>query len=344
MPRTILYVDDDLALARLAQKFLGRSGYEVVHAIDAVSALETLKKGGIEAVVLDHYLTAGTGLDILHTMNERGHALPAIYVTGSSDATIAIEALKSGAADYVIKTVGEEFWPLMESAIAQALANAELRREKEKAEQEIRLGKERAEVLLAEVNHRVANSLALVAALIRLQVSGSKNEDVKAALTETQARISAIAGMHRSLYTSDDVRNVEMDKYLGTLVGEVQNSVNLGQGGPSIRLDADPLSMTSDRAVSVGMIVTELLTNAIKYAYPAGADGEVRVLFSRSEEGEALLAVEDDGVGWSEGDAPKGTGLGSRIIKSMASTLGSSVHYVRQPVGTRAELRVSLRA
>ncbi|MFN7025432.1 MAG: sensor histidine kinase [Pseudorhizobium sp.] len=342
MPQTVLYVDDDLALARLAQKYLGRAGYDVVHAADSASALAALDNGSFGAIVLDHYLRAETGLQILGMLKERGIVLPVIYVTGSSEATIAIEALKNGASDYVIKTVGEEFWPLMESALRQAIANAELRRAKEKADQEIRAGKERAEVLLAEVNHRVANSLALVAALIRLQASNSRSEDVKDALTETQARITAIAGMHRSLYTSDDVRHVEMDKYLGTLVKEVQNSVNMEQQGPVIQLQADQVSLTSDRAVSVGMIVTELLTNAIKYAYPDGGEGEVRVAFMLQGSEQVLLVVEDDGIGWLEGDTPKGTGLGSRIVKSMAATLGSSIVYKPKSAGTRAELVLML--
>ncbi|MCB5203912.1 response regulator [Neorhizobium sp. T786] len=344
MPQTVLYVDDDLALARLAQKYLGRAGFEVVHVTDSSSALAALDNCVPSALVLDHYLRGETGLDILRTLKERNIALPVIYVTGSSEATIAIEALKNGASDYVIKTVGEEFWPLMESALRQAIATSELWKAKEKADQEIRLGKERAEVLLAEVNHRVANSLALVAALIRLQVSNSKSDEVKGALTETQARITAIAGMHRSLYTSDDVRHVEMDKYLGTLVTEVQNSVNIERQGPVIQLQADSVSLTSDRAVSVGMIVTELLTNAIKYAYPPGQEGEVRVLFRRHGDDCVLLAVEDDGIGWRDGEVPKGTGLGSRIVKSMATTLGSAVQYQPCSVGTRVELVVNLEA
>lgn len=341
MPRTILYVDDDVALARLAERHLGRAGYQVIAAVDGDGAMAAVEKGGIDAIVLDHYLRAETGLDIFHRLQERASTVPVIYVTGSSDATIAIEAMKNGASDYVIKTVGDEFWPLMQNAIGQAISTAELRQEKEKADLEIRLGKERAEVLLAEVNHRVANSLALVAALIRLQVGSSKNDDVKAALAETQARITAIAGMHRSLYTSDDVRQVEMDKYLGTLVNEVQGTVTDRQG-PSIKLAAECMSLTSDRAVSVGMIVTELLTNALKYAYPPGAEGEVRVTLALREDGKALLAVEDDGIGWTEGDVPKGTGLGSRIVKSMASTLGSSIQYVPRPAGTRAEMTIDL--
>jgi two-component sensor histidine kinase len=341
MPRTILYVDDDVALARLAERHLGRAGYEVITAVDGATAMAAADRGGIDAIVLDHYLRAETGLDIFHKLQEQGSTVPVIYVTGSSDATIAIDALKNGAADYVIKTVGDEFWPLMESAISQAITTADLRRAKERADQEIRIGKERAEVLLAEVNHRVANSLALVTAMIRLQMGSIKSDEVKEALSETQARIAAIAGMHRSLYTSDDVRQVEMDKYLGTLVNELQGTVPDKQG-PVIRLDADCVSLTSDRAVSVGMIVTELLTNALKYAYPQGVHGEVRVLLSRQKDGKALLAVEDDGVGWKEGDTVKGTGLGSRIVKSMASTLGSSIDYVERPKGTRVEMVIEL--
>lgn len=342
MPQTVLYVDDDLALGRLAQRFLGRAGYTVEHVTDGAACLAALEERSFDAIVLDHYLRAETGLDILRTLRERGLSIPTIYVTGSSEATIAVDALKSGASDYVIKTIGEEFWSLMENSLRQAIATARLQRAKEVADQEIRLGKERAEVLLAEVNHRVANSLALVAALIRLQVTSSKDEAVRDALTETQARITAIAGMHRSLYTSDDVRHVEMDKYLETLVQEVQRSVNLGEAGPSISLEADPVSLTSDRAVSVGMIVTELLTNALKYAYPSGAQGEVRVHLKHREDGLALLAVEDDGVGMVEGSSPKGTGLGSRIIRSMAATLGSSIDYVAAARGTRAELTLEL--
>lgn len=342
MSQTILYVDDDAALGRLAQRSLGRVGYTVEHVMDGAACLAALDANHYDAIVLDHYLRSETGLDILRLLKERGLSIPTIYVTGSSEATIAVDALKSGAADYVIKTVGEEFWSLMESALRQAIATAELHRAKEIAEQEIRRGKERAEVLLAEVNHRVANSLALVAALIRLQVTSSKDEAVRDALTETQARITAIAGMHRSLYTSDDVRHVEMDKYLATLVQEVHRSVNLGSEGPSISLDADAVSLTSDRAVSVGMIVTELLTNALKYAYPVGSGGEVRVHLKHSGDGTALLAVEDDGVGLVEGSTPKGTGLGSRIIRSMAATLGSSIAYADVARGTRAELALEL--
>ncbi|MHC1547684.1 sensor histidine kinase [Phyllobacterium sp. K27] len=341
MSGKILYVDDDPALVRLAQKALGRSGYEIVHADNVIAGLEILGKGDIDVIVLDHYLQTTTGTEFLQTLKENGVTVPVVYVTGSSEAKIAVDALKAGAADYVIKTVGEEFMPLLESAVAQAIATAELRRDRERADMEILRGKERAEILLAEVNHRVGNSLALVAALIRLQISSIDNEEVKHALTEAQARITAIGGMHRSLYSSDDVRQVEMDKYLASLTSELRSSLEHTGHKLTISLDVEHIRLSSDQAVSVGMVVTELVTNAYKYAYPGTNDGEIRISLLRSGDDKAVLAVEDDGIGWKQADQPKGTGLGTRIVKGMAANLGTQIDYIARDTGTRAELIVN---
>jgi two-component sensor histidine kinase/CheY-like chemotaxis protein len=341
--KTILYIDDDFSLVRLAQRTFARAGFEIVHAADPDKGVERLDEGDISAVILDHYLQGSTGLDFLRRLKQRHLHVPVVYVTGSSEATIAVEALKAGAADYVIKTVGEDFWPLLINSVEQALENAELRAARERAEQEIRAGKERAEILLAEVNHRVANSLALVAALIRLQAASHDDEAVKTALSETQARISAIASMHRSLYTSDDVRQVEMNRYLSTLASEITESMAKDRLRFNIVCSLDPISIASDRAVSVGMIVTELLTNAIKYAYPGETEGEIRVDLKRVSAEGAILAVEDDGEGFDPDGPIQGTGLGSRIVMSMAKSVGDGMRYVARERGMRVEVPLDIR-
>ena len=104
----------------------------------------------------------------------------------------------------------------------------------------------------------------------------------------------------------------------------------------------DKLDLGSDRAVSVGMILTELLTNAIKYAYPSGTGGEIRVSLELIGDDGALLAVEDDGVGFDTSAAPTGTGLGSRIVSSMAKTIGEGIVYVPRNPGTRVEVPITL--
>src|SRR5690606_37712166 len=167
----ILYVDDDPALGRLVQKVLGRQGRDIIHVTSAAAGLERLAEGDIDVLVLDHYLADGTGLALLEQVAAREDAPPAVYVTASTEAAVAVAALKAGAADYVLKTVGEDFLELLSSAVEQAIQTARLHKAREMAEREMREARERAELALAEGNHRGANALAVGAAPGRLQRS-----------------------------------------------------------------------------------------------------------------------------------------------------------------------------
>ena len=335
---TVLYIDDDSAICRLVQRFLARRGYTVELTHDAASGLARIAEGGVDVVILDHELGPVLGLDVLGEIRQGEQPPAVVYVTASTELSVAVEALKAGAADYVVKTIGEDFEILLVAAVEQAVEKMRLTRAKEAAEREVREARDRAVVLLAEVNHRVANSLALVSSLVRMQAAAVQDPAAKAALAETQARITAIGNLHRSLYNSEDVHAVDLGAYLGSLVGELRHSMSSAGRTPEVRMDAQPAQVTTDRAISIGMIATELVTNAIKYAYPDGC-GEVRV--SLTDEGErCVLAVEDDGVGWSGTGPSQGSGLGSRIISAMAKGLGTQIAYEPRERGTRAVLAV----
>ncbi|HEY5796818.1 MAG TPA: histidine kinase dimerization/phosphoacceptor domain -containing protein [Bosea sp. (in: a-proteobacteria)] len=336
---TVLYIDDDAALGHLVQRILGRRGYAVEHVLDAQSGLARIEAGGVDVIILDHDLGASSGLDMLAQLRSIEGAPPVVYVTASQDLSIAVQALKAGAVDYVVKTIGEDFEILLVSGLEHSVEQTRLRRAKEAAEREVRAARDRAMVLLAEVNHRVANSLALVSSLVRMQASAVKDAGARAALAETRARITAIGNLHRSLYTSDDVRTVDLSAYLESLVGELGQSMSAAGQTPTIRFEAVPILAKTDKAVSIGMIVTELVTNAIKYAYPDGV-GEIRVSLSQDGEGATVLVVADDGVGWSGQGPISGTGLGAKIIRAMAKSLATTIEYVQQSRGTRAVVRI----
>lgn len=339
---TALYIDDDAALGRLVQRILGRRGYSVEHVLDAAAGLARIAQGGIDVVILDHDLGTSSGLDLLAQLSERAGAPPVVYVTASSELAIAVQALKAGAVDYVVKTIGEDFEILLASALEHSVERARLMRAKEEAEREVREARDRAIVLLAEVNHRVANSLALVSSLVRMQAAAVKDAGARAALAETQARITAIGNLHRSLYTSDDVRSVDLAAYLDSLVGELGRSMSAAGRTPDIRFAAEPVLAKTDKAVSIGMIVTELVTNAIKYAYPDGAGaGEIRVSLLQDADGSTVLAISDDGIGWSGEGPVSGTGLGGKIIGAMARSLGTTITYEPQPRGTRIVIKIA---
>ncbi|WP_019905061.1 response regulator [Methylobacterium sp. 77] len=334
----VLYVDDDPGLARLVQKALRARGYVVELAATGDEGLARLSQGGIDLVALDHHMPGQTGLDVLPIIRAMPSAPPVIYVTGSEDSRVAVAALKAGAVDYVWKDFQGQFRELLGEAIDTALRQEEMRRDKERAEAEVREARDRAVMLLREVNHRVANSLALVAALTHMQTNAVSDPAAKAALREMQARISAIAGIHRRLYTSDDVEAVELDAYLASLVEELQASMKAAGRDHAIRLIAEPIRLATDKAVSVGVVVTELVTNAYKYAYPPEVVGEIRVALGRDGSDGLTLTVEDDGIGWTGEGQPRGTGLGSRIVRAMATNLRSVLVYRPNGPGTSATL------
>jgi two-component sensor histidine kinase len=338
----ILYVDDDPALARLVQRALVRRGHDVAHAASAEAGLERLGAGGIDVIALDHFLPTGTGLDFLETLRSLPSPPPVVYVTGAADATIAVAALKAGATDYVLKTVGDEFLELLGTAIDQAIEKARLQRERDQAEQEVRDARDRAELLLHEVNHRVANSLALVAALVAMQAKSVAEPAVRSALGEIQGRISAIAGVHRRLYTSQDVRSVEISEYLASLLHELEATLKQAGHSSAVRLAAERADVPTDKAVSIGMLVTELVTNAFKYAYPSKPGGEIRVLLRKADASTIKLTVEDDGIGWKGEGPAKGTGMGSRIIEALARGLGSVVTHADTAPGCRVSLEFGI--
>ncbi|MFN4018451.1 MAG: sensor histidine kinase [Reyranella sp.] len=203
---------------------------------------------------------------------------------------------------------------------------------------DLALARDRAEVLLAEVNHRVANSLMLIGSLVRLQANALSDKAARAALDETQARILAISLVHKRLYSSGDVRYVELDEYLSGLLEHLETSMRAeGHGGIALRHRIEPLRLRTDASVNLGVIVAEWVTNAFKYAYPEGT-GEVRIRLARLDEGRGELTVEDDGVGRKEDGPAKGTGIGTRVVKGIAQNMRAEVRYLARQPGMAAQL------
>lgn len=343
MPDTvasILYIDDDAGLRRLAQRALTRRGYRVTLAGDGAAGLALARTERFDLVAVDHYMPGMDGLETLQQLRALPEPPSVVYVTGSEEGRIAIAALRAGAADYVVKTVGEDFFDLLAAAFEQVRARDVLERQKLVVEDQLRASNARLEALLSEVNHRVANSLQLVSAILRMQSNAIEDDAARLAIEDSQRRITAIAQVHRRLYTAGDVEGVDMCEYLTALVDELRATWSSDEAPRALTLAAEPIRLATDRAVSLGVIVTELVSNACKYAYPTGS-GEVRVALRRDGDGFAL-AVEDDGVGMAPDAAPRGTGVGTKLIRAMAQSLQTIIEYDASHAGTRATLKAAL--
>jgi two-component sensor histidine kinase/CheY-like chemotaxis protein len=346
---SVLYVDDDPGLSRLVEKYLRRQGYQVATACDAAGGFARLSAGGVDVVAVDHFMPGGDGLELLKRLPLLPDPPPAVYVTATDEGRVAVAALKLGAVDYVIKDVQGAFLDLLDRALRQAVEQASLRRAKEAAERDLRESRDRLAdlleqktALLREVSHRVSNSLQLIGSLISLQATRLSDPAAREALVQARERVQAVMLVHRRLYTSDEVGTIEIDKYLQSMAEELQTSVLASEVGHRIEVVAAPIRITPDKAVSVGVIVNELVTNALKYAFPSGG-GTIRIGLEQPSVGEAVLSVEDNGVGYPiDSNAPKGTGLGTLIIGAMAKTLHGEVERLPVAVGSRTVLSFPL--
>jgi two-component sensor histidine kinase len=340
---TLLYIDDDAVLARLVERGLTRLGFKVVHAASGTEGLDRLEQGGIDVIALDQYMPGLDGLETLERILAVPDAPPVVFVTASQDSSIAVTALKAGAADYLVKDTLGDFIPLLQVALDGALRLAQIRKARDAAEAEVHASRDRyaalaaeREVLLREVNHRVGNSLQIIASLLHLQANSSAQDDVKAALTNAMGRVAAVAQVHRRLYTSHDLKNVMLNQYLDALLEDLRRSAE-GNRMSRLTLRAEPIEIDPDRAVAIGIIVNELVMNAVKYAYPHGAGPIDVALHVKGDD--LVLSIADNGVGLNGKTDPRSTGMGQRIVTAMASKLEASVERDPDHAGTRIVVR-----
>jgi two-component sensor histidine kinase/HAMP domain-containing protein len=218
---------------------------------------------------------------------------------------------------------------------ANMLLNNEID-EREKAEYKISMALREKEVLLREVHHRVKNNLQVIYGLLALQAYETQDVELKSALAVSRQRVRMMALVHETLYRSQDLSEIDAEEFIANIVKEL---VDLYQTeGKPIRLstEVDHVVLTLDLAVPVGLLINELVTNSLKYAFPGGRGGCVTVKMKRvrGDHRRLRLLVSDDGVGLPSGLDWRATRtLGMQLIVSLAEQIGGQVE-VNSEAGT----------
>jgi two-component sensor histidine kinase len=190
-------------------------------------------------------------------------------------------------------------------------------------------------LLLQEQGHRIKNVLALASSLLTLQARASPNPNVTTALETAVARLNVLAASHDHLRIASGDAATTMQGYLAGICADLGDTVR-GLRPIAIQVEAHDIVMPSQRAHQIGLIVNELVTNALKYAFPDNAAGNIRVTLERMSQ-DLVLSVQDDGVGCPP-DAPDG--LGTRLIRLLVQQLGGSV--TREALTPGCRVRISL--
>jgi two-component sensor histidine kinase len=189
-------------------------------------------------------------------------------------------------------------------------------------------------LLLDELNHRVKNSFATVAALLQLRAKRAQGDEARELLTGAVNQVMSIAQAYAHLYAGGQPRSLDFADYVRDLCNGLAQGMTDGE---RVRLEVSAQSavMTTDMALPLGMAVNELVTNAIKYAFPDGRSGVIEVEFASTDEGWRLL-VGDDGVGLPENYNRSG-GMGARLVKAFARQAGARLKILDGP-GARFEI------
>ncbi|MBV7532133.1 histidine kinase dimerization/phosphoacceptor domain -containing protein [Chitinophaga sp. sic0106] len=197
------------------------------------------------------------------------------------------------------------------------------------------------EWLLKEIHHRVKNNLQIVISLLKTQSAYLDNGRAKDAISQSQNRMFAMSIIHQRLYRQDNLASIDMQDYIGELVEYLRQSFE-SAGNLRFVKDVAKLELDVAQAVPIGLILNEAITNAIKYAFPEGRYGEIRVVLRQEKEGELLLEVADNGVGLSAGvDLTKIKSMGMNLIRTLTEQLDGYLE-IHQESGLCLQIRFPL--
>jgi PAS domain S-box-containing protein len=190
--------------------------------------------------------------------------------------------------------------------------------EKKRAEEKIKHSLEEKEVLLKEIHHRVKNNMQIISSILTLQSQFVSDEKMVDILRECMHRIKSMALIHDKLYRTTDFKNLNFKDYTTTLITELFDTYNKDDGKVELKLDISDTFLDIDTAIPLGLIINELLTNALKHAFTDGRDGEISVSFHETYNGNLELTVSDNGIGLKEGFDFRVMGsLGFQIITTL---------------------------
>ena len=197
------------------------------------------------------------------------------------------------------------------------------------------------DLLLREMNHRINNSLQIIASILLLKAHTVQSDDTRRHLQDAHERVMSVAAVQEQLHPTPFGALIEAKSYLTKLCESLAASMILDDQPISIRVEAGKGSTTSEQAVSMGLITTELVMNALKHGFPGGASGKIVVGFESTDLA-WRLAVSDDGVGISTrlADAPVRTGLGTSIVEALTRQLGGRVATSAASPGTTVSVTV----
>ncbi|MFL4995279.1 MAG: sensor histidine kinase [Microvirga sp.] len=323
----ILLLEDSALDAELVTEALIEAGLPVAieRVVSADEFTRAVRDESWDLVLADYLLPAFNGLNALEIAQEMARATPFVFVSGALGEEVAVEALKRGATDYVLKDKLDR----LPATVLRALAEARERGERKRAQDALQQMLDERTALLHELDHRVKNNLQLLLSLIGIEVRQAEDEQVRQVLGRMKERMQALAAAHRDLYDGQGSTRFDASSFAKGICEELTSSV------PDVRItlefDVENVDVEAAKAAPMALLFNEIVVNALTHAYKE-RHGKLKLLL-RVQDGTLLFQLSDDAFSLEEKEAAQKSASGT-ILKALARQLDAHVEWPRDDPAT----------
>jgi two-component sensor histidine kinase len=346
---TILIVDDTPEVLSLLTQIVKTEGYHVHSAADGESALTSVSAEPPELILLDIRMQGLDGFEVCRRLKQKEETrnIPIIFISGLHEVNERVEGLKLGAVDFITKPFKREellvrirthldirrlHVRLEQQTHDLQTANEQLQTEvfeRKQAEESLKQSLQEKEILLKEIHHRVKNNLAVIGSILSLQSHHVRDEKALEIFRECENRVKSMSMVHTKLYQSKDLARIDFGSYVKELANDLFLAYRVNPELVSLSTHTDQVALDINKAIPLGLVINELLSNALKYAFPSGRKGLVEIIL-QNENGGIELKVRDDGVGLAEDlDFTQTKTLGLQLVMALIHQLKGTIEVKR---------------
>jgi two-component sensor histidine kinase len=323
---TKIFIADDNETNRYnLDRILSNQGFKITAAKDGEELLNLFKKEIPDLIITDVSMPVKNGFDAVNELRENksfSH-IPIIFISAiHQDIASRIKGIDLGANDYIAVPYDEDE---LVSKITSMLKTKKLYDDLQCSENQLKKTVHEKEILLKEINHRVKNNFQLISSLLHLTQQTIKDDQAVSALNDSISRIQTMSLIHEKLYKSENISDINFASYIRTLLRHLINTYVVKKDQIKLITDIKNISLNIDKTIYCGLIVNELVTNSLKYAFPDNSKGEIKIVFNKLD-GKYTLIVSDNGAGLPENfDIDSSLSFGLQIVTLLTKNLGGEI-------------------
>ncbi|MFP4470951.1 MAG: histidine kinase dimerization/phosphoacceptor domain -containing protein [Bacteroidales bacterium] len=331
---SVLFVEDNDTIRFLYNRLLSKKVSSFYIGENGQHGLELYKQHLPELIITDISMPIMDGLEMISHVKEINPDVKVIVMSAYSIKEYFLEAINLGVNGYLIKPVeASKLFDLIDELAGNILMKRELEEKEQKrriAEENLKRSLTEKDVLLKEVHHRVKNNMQIISSILKMQERQVDDERLKTVLGESQNRIRTMALIHENLYRNDNLANIQFLNYVKSLAGNLSRSYADKQGMIRFEYDMVDVFLPLDTGIPCGLIINELISNSIKYAFDGRDQGTIAIKLTRTNEhdNEFVLQVSDNGKGISKDfDIENTKSLGMKIVTRLVQQIDGTLKY-----------------